>query len=326
MSKLARTAINAMLTVDPKRRPAAEEMCRHPWLAAADANAPATGALQASSLSASYLENMAATVRAAKRAREATHEGLRSGSYGHYSSFGSGSVLGSSLLGQSFGMHGASPAGSSAESSPTSAGIGFLPSSRLADPPRPQPSVLGQAVRQGERIGDRPPGAPHRSSHRSSDASRKQQGHHPLKMVRLQGGFERGHSEETMGGEPFAPASKCNQVQSATSHRGEPFAPASLAGFEISSKMKAQAEAAIYSLPAAAAPPRSPLRPAPEAQAAASTPTTAAALLMTVLEGFHAQHHRLPSVGEFVDAFRPHGALDEKTAARLLAAELQCRE
>ena len=306
MSKLARTAINAMLTVDPKRRPAAEEMCRHPWLAAADANAPATGALQASSLSASYLENMAATVRAAKRAREATHEGLRSGSYGHYSSFGSGSVLGSSLLGQSFGMHGASPAGSSAESSPTSAGIGFLPSSRLADPPRPQPSVLGQAVRQGERIGDRPPGAPHRSSHRSSDASRKQQGHHPLKMVRLQGGFERGHSEETMGGEPFAPAS--------------------LAGFEISSKMKAQAEAAIYSLPAAAAPPRSPLRPAPEAQAAASTPTTAAALLMTVLEGFHAQHHRLPSVGEFVDAFRPHGALDEKTAARLLAAELQCRE
>ena len=39
MSEEAKAAINAMLVVDPRRRPSAAELLHHPWLAAPEAAA-----------------------------------------------------------------------------------------------------------------------------------------------------------------------------------------------------------------------------------------------------------------------------------------------
>jgi serine/threonine protein kinase len=166
VSESARDAINAMLSVDPRRRPTAETMCRHPWLlvdAQDDASLPPTGVLKASSLSASYLVDMAFTVRLAKRAREAAHEGLRSGSFGPYgSSFESDGP--DARYGASFGTSFGARDGASFDDRD---GASFL--------------LEGSPVRGGC-------GA--LSAHISGKDSGKVSAH-PLKMARQQGGFER---------------------------------------------------------------------------------------------------------------------------------------
>ena len=211
VSASARDAINAMLSVDPKRRPTAETMCRHPWLldnAQDDASLSPTGVLEASSLSASYLVDMAFTVRLAKRAREAAHEGLRSGSFGPYgSSFesdGPGARYGASF-GTSFGARDGASFGARdgasfddrdgasflLEGSPVRGGFGALSAPFTGGGGVTTPVLAARVVDQLP-----PPAAPLRASHHahiSGHISGKDSGKvsaHPLKMARQHGGFE----------------------------------------------------------------------------------------------------------------------------------------
>ena len=196
VSESARDAINAMLSVDPRRRPTAETMRRHPWLlddAQDDASLPPTGVLKASSLSASYLVDMAFTVRLAKRAREAAHEGLRSGSYGPYgSSFESDGP--DARCGASFGTSfGARDGTSFGARDGASFGTSFGARDGASFDDRDGASFLleGSPVRGGFGA---PSAAPvlrtSRHTHISGNDSGKVSAH-PLKMARQQGGFER---------------------------------------------------------------------------------------------------------------------------------------
>ena len=104
VSEAAKAAINAMLVIDPRRRPSAAEMLRHPWLV--EPEAFGRGGLPAEvdglpggpersgagSLATSYKESMRNLMRAAKRAREVDSERVRQ------NSVGAGSV-GSSVFG-----------------------------------------------------------------------------------------------------------------------------------------------------------------------------------------------------------------------------------
>jgi serine/threonine protein kinase len=172
VSESARDAINAMLSVDPRRRPTAETMRRHPWLlddAQDDASLPPTGVLKASSLSASYLVDMAFTVRLAKRAREAAHEGLRSGSYGPYgSSFESDGP--DARCGASFGTSFGARDGASFDDRD---GASFL--------------LEGSPVRGG--FGAPSAAVLRTSRHTISGNDSGKVSAHPLKMARQQGGF-----------------------------------------------------------------------------------------------------------------------------------------
>jgi len=212
VSVAARAAITAMLTVDPKARPTADEMRRHPWLCEPAPERPQTP--QKMNLSASYMDTLHETVRAAKRAREDAwrSRGSLCDSRGSSGVFGSG-VFGSGVFAR---------------------------------------SVTGDDG-----------------------------GAHPPKSVRLHGAEGGGEGGEG-GGTPAG---------TGTGGEGGCFPP----------------EAA----------------PAPQAPA---TPRAAgrAERLVTILQCFRRRHERLPTASELVDAFKPHGSLDEKTAARLLELELSC--
>ena len=103
VSEDAKAAINAMLVIDPRRRPSAAEMLRHPWLVEPEAfgrgglpaevdGLPGGPERSAGSLATSYKESMRNLMRAAKRAREVDSERVRQ------NSVGAGSV-GSSVFG-----------------------------------------------------------------------------------------------------------------------------------------------------------------------------------------------------------------------------------
>ena len=72
VSDVAKSAIDDMLTVDPKHRPSAAAMLRHPWLQpAASPAAPAErAAISVASNSASYIEGVRTLVHSGKRQRE----------------------------------------------------------------------------------------------------------------------------------------------------------------------------------------------------------------------------------------------------------------
>jgi hypothetical protein len=174
-------------------------MRRHPWLqddAQDDASQPPTGVLKASSLSASYLVDMAFTVRLAKRAREAAHEGLRSGSYGPYgSSFESDGP--DARCGASFGTSfGARDGTSFGARDGASFGTSFGARDGASFDDRDGASFLleGSPVRGGFGAPSAAGGAPvlrtSRHTHISGNDSGKVSAH-PLKMARQQGGFER---------------------------------------------------------------------------------------------------------------------------------------
>jgi hypothetical protein len=114
---------------------------------------------------------MAFTVRLAKRAREAAHEGLRSGSYGPYgSSFESDGP--DARCGASFGTSFGARDGASFDDRD---GASFL--------------LEGSPVRGGFRA---PSAAVLRTSrHTISGNDSGKVSAHPLKMARQQGGFER---------------------------------------------------------------------------------------------------------------------------------------
>ena len=140
VSDAAKHAINDMLTPDPKQRPTAAQMLRHPWLrqqvalsdapqhtaasltggAGSHAGTSHAGASHAGTpLSSSYMESMKNLMQASKRARE-----IEAQIRGVYGSFGGGSMHGGSRSGSMHGgnMYGGSVPGDSYFGSPPSPG------------------------------------------------------------------------------------------------------------------------------------------------------------------------------------------------------------